>query len=143
METQNELNENLLIQEMVNVCDLQTFKKLNFDRFEILIGRDEYTQYIFDNIEDENYGMEVEEQDYNRFNLIDKERFDLIDFKGHNEISLLISDVKSSRELYNELNDIVRSYLERNTHYSEEIYFSLKNFQFVYIVDGVETEIED
>lgn len=134
---------NIYRQKTVNVYNVENFKKLNFKKFEILIGPDELTEYYYDNQDLENYQEPVEEEDYDKFDLIDQDKIDLLDFMELNELKNLISNIEYSDNFYCKIEDIVRDYLEENLYYTDDVYFSLGNFSFSYVIDGVETEVED
>lgn len=133
--------------EIIEVYDFIEFKKLKFNKFEIELGYDELTEYFYDDEDEDNYEELVELEDYDKYGLIDYKTFNLSELIDNSEtwesIEELISKVNNSSELSDEIEIMVRNYLEENVSGLSDGMFLLGSFQFLYFVDGVETEIED
>jgi hypothetical protein len=153
METQNELKGkeikslyqylNRWKNEMVNVYEFNDFQKLTFKKFEVDLGFSSLTEYFYD---DDNED-EVEVEDYEKYGLIDRKRFDvneLIEINDYwNSIEEIIKNVSSSSEFMMEIETMLKDYLEYYTNDLTTGEFILGDFVFDLIIDGVETEIED
>ena len=128
---------------MVNVYEFEDFQKLTFKTFEVDLGFSSLTEYFYD---DDNED-EVELEDYEKFGLLDRKKFDINELIENNNywssIEEIIKNVSSSSEFMIEIETMLKDYLEDYTNDLTTGEFLLGDFVFDLIIDGVETEIED
>ena len=90
---------------------------------------------------------EVELEDYEKFGLLDRKKFDINELIENNNywssIEEIIKNVSSSSEFMIEIETMLKDYLEDYTNDLTTGEFLLGDFVFDLIIDGVETEIED
>jgi hypothetical protein len=130
--------------EFIEVYDFTEFKKLKFNKFEIELGNDELTEYFYN--DEDNYDQLVEMEDYDRYGLISYKTFNLNELIDNSytweNIEVFISKMNNPSELSDRVEIMLRNYLEGNVSGLCDGEFTLGVIQFSYFIDGVETEIE-
>ena len=128
--------------------DYDEFKKLNLDEFKVELGFDTQTEYLYDDVDDENYEEEVEIEDYEKFMLIDQKIFDvdeLLEFTGYDDyyknLDDIVSNITNGVEFVKLFESLIEKYLEYDLSDLTTGEFKLKDFVFRFILDDSEIVI--
>ena len=128
--------------------DYDEFKKLNLNEFKVELGFDTQTEYLYDDVDDENYEEEVEIEDYEKFMLIDQKIFDvdeLLEFTGYDDyyknLDDIVSNITNGVEFVKLFESLIEKYLEYDLSDLTTGEFKLKDFVFRFILDDSEIVI--
>ena len=121
-------------------------KKVKFNKFEIYLGLYNNTQYRYDDVNKDNYNKIVKIKDYEKLGLIDSKSFNieeiLVDTKW-DSLKHLIQSINTSKELFDEIEKLVRYYLEDVLYSNENGDFELVDFSISYLIDGEICEVSN
>lgn len=138
--------ENIENKKLVNVYYFNKLKKLKFEKFEIYLGFDKHTQYFVNDYYKEIYKKSVKIKDYEKLGLIDSKIIDikelLVDSKW-DSLEELIEKKSNSKELFKEIEELMRYYIEDTLYSNEKGSFELVDFSFIYLIDGEKKELID
>ena len=128
--------------------DYDEFKKLNLNEFKVELGFDTQTEYLYDDVDDENYEEEVEIEDYEKFMLIDQKIFDvdeLLEFTGYDDyyknLDDIVSNITNGVEFVKLFESLIEKYLEYDLSDLTTGEFKLNGFDFRFILDDSEIVI--
>jgi hypothetical protein len=142
----NQLKRIIGTYTILDVYNFEEFQELKINKFEVELGYDTTTKYFYNDENNQHYGEEVRVQDYKLYGLIDQKIFDLNELLEYSDkfknVEDLISKVFNGEELYIEIKDMVKKYLEKNLIILGQGSILLGDFVIRCLTDGIETEFE-
>lgn len=136
-------NEN---KKPVKLFYFNKLKKMRFNKFEIYLGINKNTSYRYDDTSEDNYNEIVKITDYEKLGLINCKSFNvdeiLVNTKWES-FNHLIQSKNSSKQFFDEINKLMRYYLEDLLYSNKNGSFELIDFEITYFIDGEIREIVD
>jgi hypothetical protein len=135
--------DNIENKKSVSIYNFDEFKKMKFDKFQIYFGSERPPNYSLKG--EEYYPTLVKKEDYEKYGLIVKKEINvkkILKYSDWENIEELIENKENTEEFYHELYKNVRLFIEDDL-YLKDGYFTLGDFQFTYIIDGVEIKLKE
>ena len=135
--------DNVENKKPVNIYHFDELKKMKFDKFQIYLGSERPPYYSCKG--EGYYPTLVQKEDYDKYGLIVKKKINvkkILKYSDWKNIEELIENKENTEQLYHELYKNVRLYVEDDL-YIKDGGFTLGDFQFTYIIDGVETKLKE
>jgi hypothetical protein len=125
-----------------NILYFNEFKKMKFKKFEVYLGKNKPTKYGYKNFS----GKLIELDESDKVDLIEKKIFDVNEILIESEwesFKQLVQTKNNWKDLDEEINKLMKSYLDKNLKNTQNDDFELYDFHLTYLIDDEEKEIVD